>query len=66
MARKDHALLRRMLAAPLVIDVRPGAMAGLAALLTDPEIASHGRVAVVVGPGQGDAITAQLPRGSPT
>jgi glycerol-1-phosphate dehydrogenase [NAD(P)+] len=56
-------LLARMLAAPLVIDVRPGAIAGLAPLLTDRKIASQGRVAVVLGPGQGDAIAAQLPPG---
>ena len=57
-------LLARMLAAPLVIDVRPGAIAGLADLLSDRKIATEGRVAVAVGPGQGDAIAAQLPPGS--
>jgi glycerol-1-phosphate dehydrogenase [NAD(P)+] len=57
-------LLARMLAAPLVIDVRPGAIAGLAELLSDRKIASEGRVAVAVGPGQGDAIAAELPAGS--
>jgi glycerol-1-phosphate dehydrogenase [NAD(P)+] len=56
-------LLARMLAAPLVIDVRPGAIAGLAGLLTDRKIASDGRVAIAVGPGQGDAIAAELPPG---
>jgi glycerol-1-phosphate dehydrogenase [NAD(P)+] len=56
-------LLARMLAAPLVIDVRPGAIAGLAGLLTDRKIAAQGRVAVAVGPGQGDAIAAELPPG---
>jgi glycerol-1-phosphate dehydrogenase [NAD(P)+] len=57
-------LLARMLAAPLVIDVRPGAIAGLAELLSDRKIASEGRVAIAVGPGQGDAIAAELPPGS--
>jgi glycerol-1-phosphate dehydrogenase [NAD(P)+] len=56
-------LLARMLAAPLVIDVRPGAMGGLAALLSDRKITSGGRVAVAVGPGQGDAVAAALPPG---
>jgi glycerol-1-phosphate dehydrogenase [NAD(P)+] len=56
-------LLARMLAAPLVIDVRPCAIAGLAGLLTDRKIASDGRVAIAVGPGQGDAIAAELPPG---
>jgi glycerol-1-phosphate dehydrogenase [NAD(P)+] len=53
-------LLARMLAAPLVIDVRPGAIAGLGALLADRRIATSGRVAVAVGPSQGDSITADL------
>ena len=57
-------LLARMLAAPLVIDVRPGAIAGLAELLSDRKIVTTGRVAVAVGPGQGDAIAAELPPGS--
>lgn len=53
-------LLARMLTAPLVIDVRAGAIAGLGALLADRRIATEGRVAVAVGPGQGDAIAAEL------
>ena len=57
------ALLARMLAAPLVIDVRPGALADLAKLLTDRKIAANGRVAVAVGAGQGEAIAARLPTG---
>jgi glycerol-1-phosphate dehydrogenase [NAD(P)+] len=57
-------LLARMLAAPLVIDVRPGAIAGLGALLADRRIATEGRVAVAVGPGQGDQITADLQLGA--
>jgi glycerol-1-phosphate dehydrogenase [NAD(P)+] len=53
-------LLARMLAAPLVIDVRPGAVTGLGALLADRRIANEGRVAIAVGPGQGDSIVADL------
>ena len=53
-------LLARMLAAPLVIEVRPGAIAGLSALLADRRIATEGRVAIVVGVGQGDAIAAEV------
>jgi glycerol-1-phosphate dehydrogenase [NAD(P)+] len=53
-------LLARMLPAPLVVDVRAGAVAGLGALLTDRRIATSGRVAVAVGPGQGDSIMAGL------
>jgi len=53
-------LLARMLPAPLTIDVRPGAVVGLGALLADRRIATEGRVAVAVGPGQGDSIVADL------
>ena len=53
-------LLARMLPAPLVVDVRAGAVAGLGALLADRRIATSGRVAVAVGPGQGDSIAAEL------
>jgi glycerol-1-phosphate dehydrogenase [NAD(P)+] len=37
-----------MLAAPLVIDVRRGAVADLGALLKDQRIATEGRVAIAV------------------
>jgi glycerol-1-phosphate dehydrogenase [NAD(P)+] len=53
-------LLARMLAAPLIIDVRPGAVCGLGTLLANRRIANEGRVAVAVGPGQGDSIAADL------
>jgi glycerol-1-phosphate dehydrogenase [NAD(P)+] len=53
-------LLARMLAAPLFIEVRAGAVAALGDLLADQRIAREGRVAVVVGPGQGDSICADL------
>jgi glycerol-1-phosphate dehydrogenase [NAD(P)+] len=53
-------LLARMLAAPMVIDVRPGAICGLGDLLADRRIATEGRVAVAVGPGQGDSIAGEL------
>src|ERR1700722_4802672 len=53
-------LLARMLPSPLVIDVRPGAIAGLGGLLADHRIATEGRVALAVGAGQGDSITAEL------
>src|ERR1039457_7261644 len=50
----------RMLADHLVVDVRPGAICGLGRLLADRRIATQGRVAVAVGPGQGDSIAAEL------
>jgi glycerol-1-phosphate dehydrogenase [NAD(P)+] len=53
-------LLARMLAAPLAIDVRSGAISGLGTLLADRRIALEGRVAIAVGPGQGEAIAAEL------
>lgn len=49
-------LLTRTLTAPLTIDVRRGAIAHLGELLADGRIATEGRVAIVVGPGQGDQI----------
>jgi glycerol-1-phosphate dehydrogenase [NAD(P)+] len=53
-------LLARMLAAPLFIEVRPGAVASLGGLLADWLIARDGRVAIAVGPGQGDSICDEL------
>ncbi len=51
-------LLARMVPCPLTIDVGSGAVAALATLLSDRRISSHGDVAVVVGPGQGEQIVA--------
>jgi glycerol-1-phosphate dehydrogenase [NAD(P)+] len=55
-------LLARHVPSPLSVDVRPGAIAGLTELLRDRRISSQGQVAVVVGPGQGDQIVAELQR----
>src|SRR5215472_12091038 len=52
--------LSRILTAPLVVDVRRGAVADLGALLADQRIATEGRVAVAVGPSQGDSVLADL------
>jgi glycerol-1-phosphate dehydrogenase [NAD(P)+] len=49
-------LLARTVATPLTIDVRRGAIASLAGILADGRISAGGDVAVVVGPGQGEAI----------
>ncbi|WP_133741929.1 iron-containing alcohol dehydrogenase family protein [Actinorugispora endophytica] len=49
-----------MLASPLAIDVRRGAIADLGVLLADRRIANEGRIAVAVGPGQGAQIAADL------
>jgi glycerol-1-phosphate dehydrogenase [NAD(P)+] len=49
-------LLTRSAQIPLSIDVRRGAIAGLAQLLADGRISAGGDVAVVVGPGQGEKI----------
>ena len=56
-------LLARILTAPLVVDVRRGAVADLGALLADRRIATEGRVAVAVGPSQGDSVLADLAPG---
>jgi glycerol-1-phosphate dehydrogenase [NAD(P)+] len=53
-------LLARLVNAPLVVDVRRGAVEDLGALLKDQRIATEGRVAIAVGPGQGDSILASL------
>jgi glycerol-1-phosphate dehydrogenase [NAD(P)+] len=49
-------LLARTVTTPLAIEVRRGAVAELASLLTDRRISAGGDVAVVVGPGQGERI----------
>ena len=53
-------LLARMVASPLTVDVRRGAISGLRRLLADGGISAGGRVAVLVGPGQGEAIAEVL------
>jgi glycerol-1-phosphate dehydrogenase [NAD(P)+] len=47
-----------MVACPLTVEVGSGAIASLRALLSDRRISSHGHVAVVVGPGQGEQVVA--------
>ncbi len=49
-------LLARMLASPLFIDIRAGAVDGLAELFTERHISADGQVLVAVGPGQGQEI----------
>lgn len=53
-------ILSRLITCPISIDVRRGAVSGLAGILSDRRISSNGRVAVAVGPGQGRAIVDQL------
>jgi glycerol-1-phosphate dehydrogenase [NAD(P)+] len=53
-------LLARMLASPLFVDIRPGAVADLAGLLNRRNISTDGRVLVAVGRGQGEQIWAHL------
>ncbi len=49
-------LLARMLASPLFIDIRAGAVDDLAELFTERHISANGQVLVAVGPGQGQQI----------
>jgi glycerol-1-phosphate dehydrogenase [NAD(P)+] len=49
-----------MIACPLAVDIRSGAVGALVGLLGDRRISSHGHVAIVVGPGQGDEIVAAV------
>ncbi len=53
-------LLARMVASPIAIDVRRGAISSLGTVLADRRIANEGRIAVAVGPGQGPQIAADL------
>ena len=53
-------LLARMVAAPIAIDIRAGAVGGLAPLLADRRISRGGHVAIAVGPGLGEEIAAAL------
>ncbi len=54
------ALLARMVACPLAIEIRSGAIAALPGLLSDGRISAGGHVAVVVGPGQGEEVAAEV------
>jgi glycerol-1-phosphate dehydrogenase [NAD(P)+] len=53
-------LLARMVACPLRVEIRSGAITGLADLLTDSRISSGGHVALVVGPGQGEQVVGDV------
>jgi glycerol-1-phosphate dehydrogenase [NAD(P)+] len=53
-------LLARLLASPPTVQVRSGAVRSLGALLREGRISPDGHVAVVVGPGQGAQIAAEL------
>lgn len=57
-------LLARMIPAPLFIDVRRDAVTDLGALLAQQRIVTEGRLAVAVGPGQGESIAAELELGA--
>lgn len=49
-----------MVACPLTVDVRAGAVSSLAELLADGRISTHGHLALVVGPGQGAEVAAAV------
>jgi glycerol-1-phosphate dehydrogenase [NAD(P)+] len=49
-----------MIASPLAVEIRSGAVEALVALLGDRRISAHGDVAVVVGPGHGDQVVAAV------
>ncbi|WP_224769129.1 iron-containing alcohol dehydrogenase family protein [Nocardioides ochotonae] len=58
-------LLARMLASPLFVEVRRGAVDNLATLLEERRISNGGRVLVAVGASQGEAIWARIAEGLP-
>lgn len=53
-------LLARMVASPLTVDVRDGAIEALPALLADSRISPEGQVGIAVGPGQGEQVLQSL------
>jgi glycerol-1-phosphate dehydrogenase [NAD(P)+] len=53
-------VLARMIASPLAVEIGSGAVAALGRLLSDRRISSHGHVAVIVGPGQGEQVVAVI------
>jgi glycerol-1-phosphate dehydrogenase [NAD(P)+] len=58
-------MLARTIATPVAVDVRRGAVAGLAGLLSDGRISSGGDVAVAVGGGLGERLAAVLAEALP-
>ena len=59
-------VLARMIATPLHVDVRAGAIADLPRVLDDRRISNQGNVALVVGTGVGPEVLAQVPPELPT
>ena len=53
-------LLARQITAPLVIDIRPGAIRDLARVLAEQRISAGGQVAIVVGTSSGDAVLERI------
>lgn len=53
-------LLARMLPTPVHVDIRRGAISGLAALLEERRISSQGRIAVALGHGLGERVLDEL------
>ncbi|MEU6536358.1 iron-containing alcohol dehydrogenase family protein [Streptomyces sp. NPDC047000] len=53
-------VLTRLVASPVVVDVRPGALEGLAAVLADERISRSGRLAVAVSGGSGARLRERL------
>jgi glycerol-1-phosphate dehydrogenase [NAD(P)+] len=54
------AVLARMVACPLAIEISNGAVGALPGLLADGRISAGGHVAVVVGPGLGEEVVAEV------
>ncbi|MFJ6217131.1 iron-containing alcohol dehydrogenase family protein [Streptomyces sp. NPDC092296] len=58
-------VLTRLIPSPVVVDIRPGALNDLAAVLADQRLSTSGRIAVVISAGSGavlrERLEAQLP-----
>jgi glycerol-1-phosphate dehydrogenase [NAD(P)+] len=53
-------LLARTITAPLVVDIRPGAIRDIAQVLADQRISAGGQVAIVVGTSSGEAVLERI------
>ncbi|WP_406427080.1 iron-containing alcohol dehydrogenase family protein [Streptomyces sp. NBC_01589] len=59
-------VLTRLIPAPIVVDIRAGALADLASVLADQRISSSGKLAVAISAGSGQALRERLSSSLPS
>ncbi|MET4645209.1 iron-containing alcohol dehydrogenase family protein [Streptomyces sp. NBC_01724] len=59
-------VLTRLIPAPIVVDIRAGALADLASVLADQRISSSGKLAVAISAGSGQALRERLSASLPS